>query len=108
MGEAAVEELWKQLGAAEDWRNKLVLTKAPEGDRLEELRTKMKEAIDLDAQEKQRQHEADNKRRDGALKTGGENEFVGRMPRRFAADLMVRFRLIPGWRVNYIQSALAK
>eukprot|EP00929_Paragymnodinium_shiwhaense_P071173 TRINITY_DN36195_c0_g1_i1.p1 TRINITY_DN36195_c0_g1~~TRINITY_DN36195_c0_g1_i1.p1 ORF type:complete len:582 (-),score=143.74 TRINITY_DN36195_c0_g1_i1:142-1887(-) len=106
--EEAVEERWRETAGAEEWRQKLALTRAPEGDRLEELRTKLKEAIAVDLQERERKNEADNRRRDGALKHGGEHEFVGRMPRHFAADLMVRFRLIPGWRLQYIQAALAK
>jgi len=104
--EAEIEVQWAQCGAAEAWQAKLHGVRAPTGALLDELRAEHVALSTRELEMRESQAAADLKRREARLATGG-GSFVGLMPRRFAADLMVRFRLLPGWRLTNVQHALS-
>lgn len=97
---------WTQSKEAESWRSKLRFLRPPSGDVMEELRAMKEKALKENADLRVSQDARDSKRREAQLASLGEKSHVGLLPRRFAAACMVRFRLVPGWRLNNIQSAL--
>eukprot|EP00408_Alexandrium_pacificum_P054215 CAMPEP_0171247420 /NCGR_PEP_ID=MMETSP0790-20130122/48486_1 /TAXON_ID=2925 /ORGANISM="Alexandrium catenella, Strain OF101" /LENGTH=208 /DNA_ID=CAMNT_0011714829 /DNA_START=1 /DNA_END=624 /DNA_ORIENTATION=- len=103
--EANVERQWREGSELQEWTAKLAEVRVPSGATLEELRAKVAECERQEAEFRASQAAADRRRREERL--AGGSSFVGVMPRRFAADLMVRFRLVPGWRVTNLQHALS-
>ncbi|CAK9030126.1 Putative tRNA pseudouridine synthase (tRNA pseudouridylate synthase) (tRNA-uridine isomerase), partial [Durusdinium trenchii] len=98
---------WKESKESESWRSKLAFLKPPTGMVVDELR-EMKEKVSRENAEARLSQDAkDAKRREAQLESLGEKSSTGLLPRRFAAACMVRFRLVPGWRLNNIQASLA-
>lgn len=97
---------WTQSKEAESCRSKLRFLRPPSGDVMEELRAMKEKALKENADLRVSQDARDSKCRETQLASLGEKSHVGLLPRRFAAACMVRFRLVPGWRLNNIQSAL--
>jgi len=91
--EARIAEKWREGGALTGFREKLQTLRMPSQELLDSLRAKV---VEVD-QAKAEQAEADLRRQ----LHGGHL-----IPRRFSAELTVRFRLVPGWRVGHIQAAL--
>jgi len=103
--EARVERQWQEGGELGEWQTKLAEVRVPSGATLEELRAKVAACEAQEAEFRESQASADRRRREERLAAG--SSFTGVMPRRFAADMMVRFRLVPGWRVTNLQHALS-
>lgn len=97
---------WRESGEGDAWVAKMAFIKAPTGAVLEELRAMRAKVLQDQAEFRASQDMKDTKRREAQLDSLGERSSAGLLPRRFAADLMVRFRLVPGWRVNNIQEGL--
>lgn len=104
--EAEIARLWREGGEAEAWSQKLDAVRVPQPAVLAELRALAGQAAEREEGFKQQQAEGDERRRRSSLEDGVS--FAGVMPRRFATALMVRFRLIPSWRVSHVQHALAQ
>jgi len=95
------------LGPLAEWKAKLASMRVCCGEVLEELRQK---AADIDLQEAEARSgkiAAHCRRREERL-SDSTGSFVGLMPKSFASDLMVHFRLMPGWRVSHLQHALSE
>jgi len=106
--EAAVEQEWLQSGAGEAWLGKLQCLRVPAGTVLEELRSMAASAAARDTESRAQQYATDRKLREKELASSGTGgSFKGLVPRRFAAELMVRFKLLPGRRVSNLQHALS-
>jgi len=104
--EAEVQRQWHEVGGLEAWKAKLAGVRGPSEETLAELRIMASTAEAKHAAFRLSQGEADQKRRERNLSTGSGG-FAGTMPRRCAAELMVRHRILPGWRLTNIQWALA-
>ncbi|CAE8639342.1 unnamed protein product [Polarella glacialis] len=105
--EADMDIQWRESKEGENWQAKLAWLRAPPETVMQELRAMLATMSEENAEFRTSQASADHKRRDAHLACHGEGSFVGLLPRRFAAELMVRFRLVPGWRVTNIQQALS-
>jgi tRNA U38,U39,U40 pseudouridine synthase TruA len=104
--ETEVQRQWHEAGELEAWTAKLACVRGPSEQTLASLRIMASEAAAKEADFRTSQAEADRKRREKYLATGSGG-FLGAMPRRFAAELMVRFRILPGRRLTNIQWAVA-
>jgi len=104
--ESEIERQWHENGDEQAWYAKLGRLQVPDEATLGELREKARGIRLAEAESRVTQGAADRKRRESMLENRS-GSFVGLMPRRFAADLMVSLRLLPGWRVTNIQHALA-
>merc|ERR1711908_42098 len=100
-----VAQLWTESNDIAVWQRKLQEVRPLDSATLAELRSLAADDAKQKAEVKAQQANADRDRRLSKLAHG--SSFEGVMPRHFAADLMVRFQLIPGWRVSNIQHALS-
>mmetsp|Transcript_24992 Transcript_24992/g.63563 ORF Transcript_24992/g.63563 Transcript_24992/m.63563 type:complete len:303 (-) Transcript_24992:48-956(-) len=103
--EAEVAKLWRDSGEIDNWLKKLDEVRMPQEATMAELRGLAVEVRAKEVETRKQQAHADCKRRRVQLEDG--SSFSGVMPRRFATALVVRFGLIPGWRVGNLQHALA-
>lgn len=104
--EGEVERQWRESGEIDAWLAKLTGIRPPTDAVLAEMRERVRASEQREAEARASQVVADQRRREAVLLRGGS--FVGLMPRRFAAELMVRFRLVPSWRVTNLQHALGE
>lgn len=105
--EASVEQAWRDTDELAAWRAKLRSISAPSEKNLQELRQMAAEAALQSTLKNAEQAANDVRRRIEQLQESGRRTFVGVMPKRFASDLMSKFRLMPGWRISNLQHALA-
>lgn len=104
--EAEVDRRWHEAGELEAWATKLATVRGPSEETLAKLRLKMAETTAAEAEFRTSQGAADRRRRESQLETGAGG-FAGAMPRRFAAELIVRFQILPGRRLTNVQWALS-